>query len=155
MLIHGGMKKYKIAHKVFDLNDVRPEFINILFDEKTVKGNESNGNFECLFNLLDWNEFVDMSIIDTGGVFPVIKIAIQNGIHFKFVNVIDFFEPRLDINYYHCNLDVDIAFSLINYMYIHDEKLVDIIESDVALCINPISNSGSFQGINMSSIAYS
>ena len=156
MLFKSGIRGYYITHRVFDLFDVRPEYIKAIFEDK-LPGKVEYGTSVDFFSLVNWNEIQGKTIIDTGGAYIVIKDAIKNGYNFKFVKFIDFNEKRLDYsyrNYDNNNNGTEISFSLINYMYLHSDSQIDQLKSDVVFCVNPFSNSASFQGDNISSVIY-
>lgn len=101
-----------------------------------------------------WYKIQGKSIIDTGGAYPILIKALQDKRSFKFIIFADFIEKRLDSIYKKFSLDEKVSFDLINYMYLHSNKQINQLKSDVVFCVNPCLNTGSFQGNNIRSIAY-
>lgn len=155
MFTHGGIKKYTIAHRMFDLYDIKPEYIELLFDESQVYHSEIEPDIWDTFSaMVDWEEIKGCTVVDIGGTYPIINNAIKKGCYFKFARFLDFDEKRLDYYYRDYLGCTDISFGLVNYLYLHSEEQIDNLKSDAVFCLNPCLNNASFQGINIQSIAY-
>ncbi|WP_300791662.1 hypothetical protein [uncultured Acetatifactor sp.] len=152
MLFRSGVRAYWIAHKLFDLFDVKPEYIKALFENR--ESNNEYDDLEGFYDLIDWDKIQGKSIIDTGGAYPILIKALQDKRSFKFIIFADFIEKRLDSIYKKFSFDEKVSFGLINYMYLHSNKQINQLKSDVVFCVNPCLNTGSFQGNNIQSIAY-
>lgn len=155
MFTHGGIRKYTITHKMFDLYDIKPEYIKLLFDESHAYYSEIKHDIWDTFStMVDWEGLKGCTVVDTGGTYPIINNAIKKGCHFKFVKFLDFNEKRLDHYYRDYSEYAEVSFGLVNYIYLQSEEQIAKLKSEAVFCLNPCLNNSSFQGINISSITY-
>ncbi len=155
MFLHGGIRKLIIVHKMFDLFDVRPEYIKLLFDENCAYHPGIEPDIcDAFSKMVNWEEIKGCTLVDTGGVYPIINNVIKNGCRFQFVRFLDFKEKRLDFYYRNYSECTDVSFGLVNYLYLQSQEQINKLRADVVFCLNPCLNSASFQGINIQSVTY-
>ena len=153
-LLRGGLLSRHLVHKVFDLHDFNAWDIDLLFPVTEAKNN--------LSFTVDWSEAIDSlnelknveGVTTLSGTLGEAEAAILNRYPDCSINCLDFDEHRLD----HCYLNLKkyrktTAVYLYNYIYVLDDQ-AERVKTDLALCVDPLNDSGAFWAVNENVIAY-
>lgn len=146
-ILRGNHLSRKIVHKLFDLNILEPEYVELLF--------AFPGVFEIVKEDLI-NKLVEI-ILELNNVTSVLEIGRSHGSlgnklyetsRFLKIQYIDCFESNVDAAYRYKTLNSYV----INYMYPVREDILQILRSDIVVCYYPLNESGAFQPIRVSNI---
>lgn len=141
----------RLFREVFILNCIAPESLDLLFPcfEAEVTSNY-DACLEDLYLVIEKKAVDAATITDVGGTGgKVIKNIIQNtrlssGVY------IDGEERLLDLAY--SRHTPQLYTYLVNYIYPYDSIVLQNIQADVVLCIDPTANTKSFQKFDISTV---